>query len=256
MSGDHRDHETTYEEVRLPEPLRERVDDLFVDERGYEPASFQEALSVVLDLATDTARGSRTTESKGDRRSDSPGAGDETAGSESSELADPRPADDSQSHDYGPSAAPDVVPESVSVERDADDSVSFDAYVDGLESSSEDDPAPAVESILDTEHADSVVRELAAEVLDEMTQDAFQELEHGVDEGVAGVTDGHGGTQAQSGGETAPSGTTGDGVPDSLTADPESDCAVCGRPHRVSVLQTTILDEDGSVALVCPSCAE
>jgi hypothetical protein len=90
-----------------------------------------------------------------------------------------------------------------------------------------------------------------------MTNEAFQELEHGVDQGVgAGVTDGMGATTPASGGGTAPSGSKGDGVPDSLTADPQSDCAVCGQDHPVSVLQTTILGEDGSVALVCPSCAE
>lgn len=248
MTGDDDAATTEVAEVRVPEPLAARAESLFVRERGYEPASFQEALGVVLDLADDGSLPSESdrAESAGGRSSNGAEPTDADSG------ADTGASDDSVAENGAPASSRATSP---AVEPD-DDSVSFDTYVDGLEANADDGPSPSVESILDTEHADGVVQELAAEVLDEMTRDAFQELEHGVDEGVAGVTDGHGGTQAESGGETAPSGTTGDGVPDSLTADPESDCAICGTSHRVSVLQTTILDEDGSVALVCPSCTD
>lgn len=239
MTGDDDRAGSGYDQPRVPTPLREQVDELFVAERGYEPASFQEALSVVVDLATDSIDGTAdptgSPVASSQHSDDGADAIDEdipsTDGSESTSLAD------------------------VSLDPDGESSVSFDDYVEGLAETK--GPSPGVESILDTEHADGVVRELAAEVLDEMTRDAFQELEHGVDHGVGtGVTDGMGATRTADGAGTAPSGDIGDGVPDSLTADPESDCAVCGRGHPVSVLQTTILEEDGSVALVCPSCAE
>jgi len=41
-----------FETVRLPARLREEVDDLYRERRGYEPASFQESLSLLVDLAT------------------------------------------------------------------------------------------------------------------------------------------------------------------------------------------------------------
>ncbi|WP_248515775.1 hypothetical protein [Salinarchaeum laminariae] len=255
-----------YSQPRVPAPLRDRVHELFVAERGYEPASFQEALSVAVDLAA------QTQDSTAESRTNEPGAGNavetdtesitETdAGTEigaNSEQSGPSShSSEGTEIDRAPSTEPiDAVVDEPALDSPDGESVSFDEYVDGLEETRQD-PSPSVESILDTEHADSVVRELAAEVLEEMTQDAFQELEHGVDHGVgAGVTDGMGSTATADGSGTAPSDTTGDGVPDSLTADPKSDCAVCGRSHPVSVLHTTILEDEGSVALVCPSCAE
>lgn len=267
MNGDENRAGAEYDQPRVPTVLRERAQELFVAERGYEPASFQEALSVVLDLA-ETASETNGSEQTGAAGTDGPthqqptdpsasdtsSTGSSSTGISSTDTsASSTDASTGSTDDSADTADVSLSDPSVDPEED---SVSFDEYVEGLEETRQD-PSPAVESILDTEHADDAVREIAAEVLDEMTQDAFQELEHGVDQGVGtGVTDGMGGTRAVSGDGTAPSGSKGDGVPDSLTADPESDCAVCGREHPVSVLQTTILEEDGSIALVCPSCAE
>lgn len=236
MSGDDGSDDPEYHEPRVPAALRARVDALFLAYRGYESASFQESLSVIADLAAD--------------RIEDP----ERSGPDPAADLD-APGDASPSTPVtGDSAATDDATGSAG-EPAFGDAVDFDEYVDGLQAG-EAGTAATVESVLDTEHVDGLVQELAAEVLDEMTDDAFEELEHGVDQGVgAGVTDGMGATEAV-GGTTAPSGSTGDGVPASLTADPESDCARCGRPHRVSVLQTRILEEDGSVVLVCPSCAD
>jgi len=237
---------------RVPGPLRERVDELFVAERGYEPASFQEALSLVVDVAeagTDSdgpgAVGPPTR-----RQSASPDSTDADGSDESSES-------NSSGHDEDPSADGSRNLSEATIESSEFEAVSFDEYVDGLDRTGTD-PASSVESIVETAHADGVVRELAAELLDEMTEDAFEELEHGVDQGVgAGVADGMGSTTTAEASGTAPSGSQGDGVPDSLTADPDSDCAVCGRARPVSVLTTTILEEEGgSVALVCPGCEE
>ncbi|GAB3682526.1 hypothetical protein GCM10028857_08570 [Salinarchaeum chitinilyticum] len=249
MNGEDPAAATEYSEPRVPAPLRDRVERLFVAERGYEPASFQEALSVVLDVA-DEARDPLAAAPE-QRMDEDPGESAASSSSAPPVTDTPTDTDDEPPADR----SIDVGVDEASLERSGDDSVSFDEYVDGLEETRQD-PSPAVESILDTEHADSVVRDLAAEVLEEMTQDAFQELEHGVDHGVAGVTDGMGSTATADGSGTAPSESTGDGVPESLTADPTSDCAVCGRSHPVSVLHTTILEDEGSVALVCPSCAE
>lgn len=241
MTGDETGTDGTYQEPRVPTALRERVDELFVAYRGYEPTSFQESLSLVVDLAADAAETGESRDAGSGRT-----AGGSAGGPSDDTEGFPEPFEHAR-----PIETPSTDDASSSP---FEDPVSFDEYVDGLEESAEG-PTAAVESMLDTQNVDGVVQELAAEVLDEMTDDAFEELEHGVDQGVgAGVTDGMGGTEV-AGGETAPSGSDGDGVPDSLTADPESDCARCGRAHRVSVLQTTILDEDGSVALVCPSCA-
>lgn len=233
MTGDSDASRGPYEEPRVPTALRERVDELFVAYRGYEPATFQESLSAVVDLA------GAQLEDGGDSAEVEPASADrsERVGD------DEEPTESPASHSREPTPTPG-----------SSEPVRFDEYVGDLEGA-DGDPSPAVASMLDTEHADGVVRELAAEVLDEMTEDAFEELEHGVDQGVAGVTDGMGATDVE-GGTTAPSGSVGDGVPESLTADPESDCVICGLSHPVSVLQTTILDEDGSVALVCPSCSE
>jgi len=253
MTGNDDGAGATDDQHRVPEPLRERVDELFVAERGYEPASFQEALSVVVDLAAASAGESSERASVDSTSEDATASTAETpidstdAPPGQRSNSDPDPAEDAATADLS----------DATIESSEFESVSFDDYVDGLDKT-RTEPSPGVESILDTEHADGVVRELAAEVLDEMTSDAFEELEHGVDQGVgAGVTDGMGSTQIADSAGTAPSGSQGDGVPDSLTADPESDCAVCGRSHPVSVLQTTILDDEGgSVALVCPACAE
>jgi len=253
MTGDDERAGADYDQPRVPTPLRERVEELFVEARGYEAASFQEALSVVLGLAESSAD-----REDGRRSADQPAAESPTSRTttrpSTSEDTGPQPTEDA-GHDDATDAAPDVGLSDPVVDPTADGSVSFDEYVEGLEETRQN-PPPAVESILDTEHADDAVRELAAEVLDEMTQDAFQELEHGVDQGVAGVTDGMGETRTVDGAGTAPSGSSGDGVPDSLTADPETACAICGCSYPVSILLTSILDEDGSVELVCPSCAE
>ncbi|WP_049893728.1 hypothetical protein [Salinarchaeum sp. Harcht-Bsk1] len=248
---------------RVPEPLRERVDELFVAERGYEPASFQEALSVVVDLASaatapsdDASAASAGPTSGPSNGTTDPASSTDADGTDSPVTGAGGSGGEASSAESSSEAGTTDLSEAT-IESSEFESVSFDDYVDGLDESRRD-PSPGVESMLDTAHADGVVRELAAEVLDEMTSEAFDELEHGVDQGVgAGVTDGMGATQTTDSAGTAPSGSQGDGVPDSLTADPESDCAICGRAHPVSVLQTTIREsEGGSVALVCPSCAE
>lgn len=254
MNGEENEAATEYSQPRVPAPLRDRVQELFVAERGYEPASFQEALSVVLDLADESP--AATTATAPDRSDDSGADGSVDDSTQSSSTAAPAVDSPTNAGDERPTEhSIDAAVDDASLDSSSEESVSFDEYVDGLEETRQD-PSPFVESILDTQHADGVVRELAAEVLEEMTQDAFQELEHGVDHGVAGVTDGMGPTSTADSSGTAPSDSTGDGVPESLTADPTSDCAVCGRSHPVSVLHTTILEDEGSVALVCPSCAE
>lgn len=256
MSGDDDRAGTQYDEPRVPRPLREQVDELFVAARGYEPASFQEALSVVTELAAESLDASTDADGVEPGPAALPSASTTNGGAASASTGPDVTADDQRPDSIDVDGDDGANSAEASLDPDGDGTLRFDDYVDDLSETSQG-PSPGVETVLDTENADGVVRELAAEVLDEMTQDAFQELEHGVDQGVGtGVTDGMGGTRAASGDGTAPSGSKGDGVPDSLTADPESDCAVCDREHPVSVLQTTILEEDGSIALVCPSCAE
>lgn len=51
MSREEQQDELTRVEPDIPVALRERIDELFVDFRGYEPTTLQESLSVVCDLA-------------------------------------------------------------------------------------------------------------------------------------------------------------------------------------------------------------
>lgn len=149
----------------------------------------------------------------------------------------------------------------------AKDEVSFDDLVDDLDATS--DPvvpdATNVESLLETSHADSRVREVAGEVLDEMTGDLFDELENGVDQGTgAGVADGQGGTATtdERGGSTATASpddqqeaeeSESGSIPGPLRANPETDCDECGANYRVSDLETG-LNDDGMAVLLCPDC--
>ena len=154
----------------------------------------------------------------------------------------------------------------------AHDEVSFDELVDDLDATS--DPivpeGANVESLLDTSHADSRVREVAGEVLEEMTGSMFDQLENGVDQGTGtGLADGQGGTTTAS---TEPSteakrtdaddrtevdddsDTASETIPGPLQADPKTNCDECGVEHRVSQLETTLSDEDGTAVLLCPDC--
>ena len=157
-------------------------------------------------------------------------------------------------------ADPDALPPGESDAADPFDStadtVSFDDLVDGLGDSA-DVHERTVEALLETEHADGVVREVAAELIEEMTGTAFDELEHGVDEGTGtGLADGMGAVESPTGSPSLGDSEAEIG-PGPLLADPETDCAVCGEEYRVSVLETTIRPGiTDSVDLVCPGCAE
>lgn len=201
MPGDGGEEARDDDRVRVPDALRERVTELFVEYRGYEPSTFQESLSLVTDLAA-----ARLAEASDDPLATT--AGDSTGGRAAADAA-------------------------------------------GSESAAEEP-----------------VTNLSAEVVDDVTADSFGPVGS---TGPRDVTDGPaspgpGDATAASATDGAPrsgrssalddGGDSGDVDEQSFRVNPESSCALCGDVHRVSVLQTTILDRTGTVALICPSCAD
>jgi hypothetical protein len=403
MIREERPDDVEYVEPEIPAALRERLDDLFVDFRGYEPTTLQESLSVVCDLAEaqlsadrdasdetlepiadllDDARTEQSTqetdtepdeewpalgtaphrvidavdtvfpegwdedpvakrtlpavvdeydsaldsdaatpeqvaiERVATRRAETPASLRETLvdslyGSEdvpeemreefysealdvaSDHLEETRSANSETDSDETPELAELDVDltdhDGLSAETTFDDTpmeaaeivspskdVSFDELVEELDDGDNSVPTPSsgpqVESLVETANTDSRVREVADEVLDDITGDMFDQLENGVDQGLAGVADGMGATGTMAGGDTlaangggesdsapvptpppSPS-TANDSVPGPLVADPETDCDDCGDTYRVSMLDTTIRDGDQSVVLLCSDC--
>lgn len=200
MSGDPTRSERDYDQPRVPAALRDRIEQLFVECRGYEPATFQESLSLVADLAA--------------ARIDEDGSIDAVS------------ADAESSADVGAAEA------SVATANDGAPDASA-ATADTASATS------------DSADGGTSVSHVRADVVDDATEESFVELEPG---------DRDDSDQSSDSGSSAL--VRDDGVPESLRADPESNCALCGDVHPVSVLQTTILDGAGSVALVCPDCAE
>lgn len=199
MTGDDSGSDPTYDQPRVPAALRDRVTGLFVDYRGYEPASFQESLSLVADLAA----------AQIDDELDGPEDSVPADGTERSENADGRSTDAA-----GRSADADVA--------DADGSV---------------DP----------------IAEVTAEVTDDVADDTFETLDQ---QPTRSATADDGEQTSASVSVLDDGGLDADSDAGTLHANPESSCALCGDVHRVSALQTTILDGTGSVALICPDCVE
>jgi len=402
MTREERPTTTDYVEPEIPAALRERVDELFLEYRGYEPTTIQESLSVVCDLAEaqlrdDADRDENATETvagmlddvRTDRSADETGAGDDedrpALGTAPQSVVDAVDAVFPEGWDEGDTAKrilPAVVDEYASVldagaaspeqraiervaarreetpatlrerlveslyggedvpeelrdeffsealvvtsdhlsdpdtttpEQDGEDDVelleldveltdhgglsadttfddtpmeaaevvspsedvSFDELVEELDDGDDSLPTPSggpeIESLVETANTDSRVREVADEVLDDITGNMFDQIENGVDQGLAGVADGMGATgvaggdtaTANVGGEndSAPVPTppptpsqAGDSVPGPLVADPETNCDDCGETYRVSMLETTIRDGDQSVVLLCSDC--
>lgn len=221
MSGDHTRSEPDYDQPRVPAALRDRINDLFVECRGYEPATFQESLSLVADLAAARIdEGLEVASDLGATDAANVGATDAAADLGATDAGvgvDDEPPDPTASANDGAAGGPSESSEGA-----------------------------------------SAVSHVRADVVDDAADDGFAELEPGGGAASSATGDDGAASTAPSGDGDAGSGALvrDDGIPESLRADPESNCALCGDCHPVSVLQTTILDGAGSVALVCPDCAE
>lgn len=274
--------------IRIPRRLRDRVNGVFKDYRGYEPASFQEALSLVCNLAEERIDASTTAgmESSTQREMDGhftvpqssssvvsdgetaplpESVADVETGVAPTETADsPAPPDDydtviDQVFPYDWDANPTVrrrLP--AVVERFVENPA---GVTDPEERERDAIKAVAVEEGTDPEFVrESLVSTLygGAGLSNHLAGEFFSEA-LGEAETVAG--------RQQTGERTATSdgGVASDPTPDSLSeliemgADdaPTADCEGCGGTMPVGDLETVIGPEEGStVHLLCPDCAD
>jgi len=267
MSERHGDAD--FETVQLPAQLREEVDDLYRERRGYDPASFQESLSLVVDLATGRLDAGETPERPD--RADRADHADRTA-----DDAPSVPLPESSPGPDAPDAAGDhlaAIDEVFPRDWDADEAVRtylprvVAAYLD--ETAEYDDSERRVEAAIGSVAADADVSPTAlqrtlvtrlyagAGISTALSREFFDEALAAVEEvderPPVGVQD-----AASDGGVTS---DDGDFSVDSLltdaAAEPSADCERCGTRAAVDDLQTVIGPEDGStVRLLCPSCAD
>lgn len=265
MSERHGDAD--FETVRLPARLRAEVDDLYRDQRGYDPASFQESLSLVVDLAA----GRLDPDADGTpERPDRPDRPDPTAEEAPSvPLPESSPGPDAPDAGDHLAAIDEVFPR----DWDADEAVRtylprvVAAYLEGTDEY--DDPQRRVEAAIGSVAADADVSPTAlqqtlvtrlyagAGISADLSREFFEEALAAVEEvderPPVGVQD-----AASDGGVAS---DDADFSVDSLltdaAAEPSADCERCGTQAAVDDLQTVIGPENGStVRLLCPSCAD
>ncbi len=259
-----------YETVRVPAELRDRVDALYREYRGYDPASFQEALSLVSDVAAGrlapgesaaTHTGGRATDDR--ERSPTGSAAGEPQRAPSPPTAEAPRAD--VDHDRL-RAIDEVFPR----DWDADETVRtylpgiVDAYLDDTDHESYEKRVEAALStvaadtdVSPTELHETVVTRLygGAGLSAELSEEFFLEALSGIEEiderppmGVRSAAS-DGGVAAESSEFSVESLLTED------DADPTADCERCGTRTNVDDLETVIGPDDGStVRLLCPAC--
>lgn len=274
--------------IRIPRRLRDRVHAVFEEYRGYEPASFQEALSLVCDVADDridasTAVGmesatpldvdghltvpqpSASAGSEGDTATVPEGMADIGAGLSTPETADsPAPPDDyegviDQVFPYDWDANPTVrrrLPAVVErfVENPAGLTDPMERERDAIEAVAEEegtDPELVRESLVSTLYGGAG---LSTHLAGEFFSEALDEAE---------TVAGRNGTGERT--ATSDGGVASEPTPDSLTEliemgtddEPTADCEGCGDTRPVADLETMIGPEEGStVHLFCPDCAD
>jgi hypothetical protein len=244
------------ETVRIPARLRAEVDALYREQRGYEPASFQESLSLVVDLAAgrlDAEDGSAPTP---DRADDAP----------SVPLPESTPGPDAPDGDGDHLRAIDEV-----FPRDWDADEAVRAYLPRvvaayLEADEYDDQDERVEAAVGRVAADADVSPTAlretlvtrlyagAGISTELSEEFFAEALSAVAEVDRRPSPG---TQdaASDGGVASEGEFSVDSLLTDAAAEPTADCERCGAQAPVDDLRTEIGPEDGStVRLLCPDC--
>ncbi len=256
--------ESDYETVRVPAELRERVDTLYRDYRGYEPASFQEALTLVSDVAAGRLAPESADAEDGAERRDA--TGDEGATPDAPAPVASAAPDRTGVDDDRLRAIDEVFPR----DWDADETVRaylppvVDAYLDADDYDTHEDRAAAAFGAVaaDAGVSPTGLREalvtrlyggagLSAELSEEFFLEALDGIEEVDDRPPTGVR-----SAASDGGVAAESGEF--SVDSLLTeddADPTADCERCGTRTAVDDLETVIGPNDGStVRLLCPAC--
>lgn len=234
----------------IPRPLRERVASLFVAYRGYEPSSFQEALSVVCDVAAGRL---------GDRRPpDQPPAAPEPGSvPEPGERIDTLEAVFPEDWNADPvvrERLPTVVDRYV---ENPEGLAGAERERDALAAAAEGELTPAAvrESLVATLYdgtglPEGLAREFFSEALEEAA-DVARSPPTGVrpataDGGAAGAT------------PSVEEGFAAALLDDGSHVDtPTADCEGCGAETPVDALETVIAPDDGStVRLLCGECAD
>jgi hypothetical protein len=262
MTDRQSDAERAYEEVRVPAALRDRVDELFREYRGYEPASLQESLSLVCDVADGRLAPAPTAETPGS-------------------AADPAAHDDAPSlpttdADHAvPEARIDAIDEVFPYDWDVDPTVR--SYLPRVVDHYLDDPEGHVDQADREAAAFRAVAQAAGVSPNDLREVLVSTLYGG-----AGLSEGlaaeffteallevaevderppTGQREAASDGGLASARSSGEFSVDSLLADddaePTADCEACGDTTLVNDLETVIGPEDGStVQLLCSRCAD
>jgi len=268
---DERQPESDYETVRVPAELRDRVDALYREYRGYDPASFQEALSLVSDVAAGrlapeesatTHTGGRATDDRERSPTDSSTAPAPPKAPSLPTASAPR----AETDDDRLRAIDEVFPR----DWDADETVRtylpriVDAYLDEDGHAAHEERVEAAFStvaadtgVSPTDLRETLVTRLygGAGLSSELSEEFFLEALGGIEEiderpptGVRSAAS-DGGVAAESGEFSVESLLTED------DADPTADCERCGTRTAVDDLETVIGPDDGStVRLLCPAC--
>jgi hypothetical protein len=267
--------------VRIPRRLRDRVDAVFEDYRGYEPATFQEGLSFVCDLAEnrlDTSaiadrEPAATTGSDGHfaarnpsgtvvteaepsvETDDAVGTGAAASGTDATEYTDVIDQVFPYDWDANPTVRrrlPDVVARFVENPGDLADPA--DRERDAIQAVAREEgtePALVRESLVSTLYGGAGLSDhLAGEFFSEALAEA---------ETVAGRQPTGERTATSDGGVASEStqGSLSELVEMGTEDEPTAACEDCGTTNPVAELETVIGPEDGStVRLLCPDCAD
>jgi len=250
------------ETVRLPARLRAEVDDLYRERRGYEPASFQESLSLVVDLAAGRLDpGTAEAPERPDRTDEEP---------PSVPLPETSPGPDAPDGTGDHLAAIDEV---FPRDWDADEAVRtylprvVAAYLE--ETPDHDDTERRVEAAIGSVAADADVSPTAlqqtlvtrlyagAGISTELSREFFEEALAAVEEVTERPPTGVQDTASDGGVASEGADFSVDSLLTDAAAEPTADCERCGAQAAVDDLQTVIGPEDGStVRLLCPRCVD
>lgn len=235
----------------VPEPLSERVESLFADYRGYEPTSFQEALTLVCDVAEGRLEDRAATP---EPTPSAPESADVPAPGERIDTIEEVFPEDWNADPVVRRRLPTVVdrfvenPEGLSGEARERDAL---AAVDDDEAAPEAVRDSLVSTLYDgTGLPDGLAREFFSEALEEAA-DVARSPPTGVRPATA------------DGGAAAATPSIEDGFAAALLDEathvdqPTADCERCGTETPVDALETVIGPDDGStVRLLCGVCAD
>lgn len=248
-------------EVEIPAALADRIERIFVDCRGYEPASPQESLSVLCDLASGrlaTAAGSATDAAPAEEpsRPDPPGdAGDDLVDRIDEAFparwdADPtarrrlRAVVDRYLHNPNEYAGHD--------EREAD-AIAAVARREGV---SPDDLRSGLVSTLygNAGLPDDLAGEFFGEAMRSVVDEEPTDIEDGGDE-PADAALLRGGTVDDRGEELGDDAFDVESLLGEVSQ-PTADCERCGDSHPVNDLETVIGSKTATIELLCADCAD